>query len=172
MEINEKTKEVLTKVGLALLITQTAEMIIRTSLVYALKDVAAITADDLLAESESKAKKTLGNLLAELRIRTEIYDGFDTLLSEFLRNRNVLAHHFSDRDGSDLHSDEGREKANIFLSKLTQQALRVIDVFAGLMVAWQEQVNLKGPEIGGDYGKRIREEYAPLASVIFTKKEK
>jgi hypothetical protein len=55
-----------------------------------------ITAEQIIAQSNAEQKKTLGYFLAELRKRVDLDVHFDRTLAEFLRRRNLLAHHLSD----------------------------------------------------------------------------
>jgi len=55
----------------------------------------AITAEQIIAQSNAEQKKTLGYFLAELCKRVDLDVHFDRTFAEFLRRRNLLAHHLS-----------------------------------------------------------------------------
>jgi hypothetical protein len=99
----------------------------------------AITAEQLVAQSESERKRTLGYFLAELRKRAELDQHFDAALAEFLRRRNILAHRLSDIPGWDAGTHQGIYVGRRFINELLEMNHEVLKVFAGLVRAWQIQ---------------------------------
>jgi hypothetical protein len=63
--------------------------------------------EQIIAQSNTEQKKTLGYFLAELRKRVDLDVHFDRTLAEFLRRRNLLAHHLSDLPGWNTDTAHG-----------------------------------------------------------------
>jgi hypothetical protein len=103
-----------------------------------------MTPASIEAEEESARKKTLGQLLHELRRRTEIAADFDETLSSFLEHRNEFVHGLLMRSEYDSSDPDGRERLRAFMGRLMGEAWSVIQV---LTVAQLNFVDALGARI-------------------------
>src|SRR5947207_15392683 len=95
MQIPQEDKEVLMTIGVALLLLQATEKVIRLCMTFVLQKTSSLTLESLLGQEDSERTKTLGYFLAQLRKRTDLDAEFDALLTDFLRNRNDFIHDLS-----------------------------------------------------------------------------
>jgi len=95
MSITDNQKEVLAAMGVALIMLQAAEKLIRLCLTFVIQKSDSLTLDLLIDQEEAERKKTLGYFLTELHKRADIHEEFDALLSDFLKNRNDFVHDLS-----------------------------------------------------------------------------
>jgi hypothetical protein len=166
-------KNVLTHIGVALLLVQTAERVIHSCLTLPLSGEAGVTLEALEAQSEDARKKTLGYFLKELRKRVDLDDSFDATLGDFLDKRNILVHRVEDAPGWDLSNEEGRANALQFIDGLIRSAGHIIKVFVGLMRAWAEQVNINVDVSEYQaFFDEIDRRYKPMVNMIFFEKER
>jgi len=136
----EKNKDVLTLMGLVLLQLQTAEKLIRFCMTFVFqKNSSPLTIDILKNQEQSERKKTIGFFLKELRKHVSIHESFDKLLVDFLNNRNDFIHDLSRVQNFDLYSSDNAQEAKQFLYTLFGQTDKVVKVFSGLIMSWQEQ---------------------------------
>jgi hypothetical protein len=91
--------DLMVRVGTTLLNVQITERALRFITTFVLQKSSPITAEQIIAQSNAEQKKTLGYFLAELRKRVDLDVHFDRTFAEFLRRRNLLAHHLSDLPG-------------------------------------------------------------------------
>jgi hypothetical protein len=142
-KIGEPQREIMFRMGFALLITQTTEKLISTCLAYALPESGSVTLESL--EKDNNRKKTLGQFIVELRKRVDIDDQFDKVLSEFLDKRNVLIHRIDDVPGWSLHNEEGLKVARLFVDRVIMLNESVLNVFMSLLHVWQKEVDISTP---------------------------
>jgi hypothetical protein len=95
MELLRDQKEVLEAMGVALFMLQSAEKVIRLCTTFVLQKSSPLTLDLLQQQEESERAKTLGYFLSELRKRVSVHESFDSLLTDFLNNRNDFIHDLS-----------------------------------------------------------------------------
>lgn len=112
--------------GVALLLLQTSERVIRLCMTLVLPKHEAITLELLQQQEESERCRTLGYFLTELRKRVDIDAQFDLLLIDFLKNRNDFIHDLS------RVPDWGFEKAQDVLTskEFVYQLIRQSEVSA------------------------------------------
>lgn len=158
--------------GVALLLLQTAEKVLRLCMTFVLQKAAPLTLDSLLAQEESERNKTLGYFLAELRKRADIHPTFDQLLNDFLKNRNDFIHDLSRVPGWDAAPAERVTKRKQFVHRLIRQSDVVLKVFAGLVRSWQEQAGFQHLELPSDaWFAEVERIYKPLAENLFLSKD-
>jgi hypothetical protein len=116
--------ELLSKIGSTLLAVQWTERILKATLPVAYL-AEPMTASSLDADEMALEKKPLGALARALRARADVRPEFDELLAEFVRERNVLAHHFEMRFA--LATIEGRRSAHAFCEKLQHLAQTIAE---------------------------------------------
>jgi len=158
--------------GVAVLLLQTSEKVIRTCMTYVLQKKTPLTLESLHAQEKSERKKTLGYFLDQLRLRADIQVGFDALLEEFLTNRNYFVHDIWRVPGWGLESPEQTVKAKQFVSTLIEQSEAVTKIFLGLISAWQKQVGVPMNDLSDhEYFPEIDNIYRPLVSQLFMAKD-
>jgi hypothetical protein len=160
--------DLLARIGVALLTVQTAERALRLITTFVLQKSGSIAPEELLAQSETERRKTLGYFLAELRKRAAIDPHFDATLAEFLRRRNTLVHNLSDFPGWDIHTHRGIH-AGGFVNELIGMTEEVLKVFAGLVRAWQIQIGeATMPDIRDhDFFREVDAKYVPMIDDLF-----
>jgi hypothetical protein len=161
-------ESLLARLGATLLNIQTAEKIIRFCLTYVIQRQ-ELTVESLQTQEADEARKTIGYFLAELRKRVEVEVAFDEVLRQFLNLRNIVVHNL------DKEPRWGLEKANYessaeFLDQVSDVTWEVINVFAGLMRAYQRQTGIKTSFDNDDVLVEIEQKYADRASQIFFSK--
>jgi hypothetical protein len=171
LEFSEPARDVLTRIGLALLLVQSTEQVIQTCMTYALPADCALTLEKLEREIAQKRKKPLGQFLTALRQRADLDDDFDAILKEFLEMRNTLVHRLDELDEVwSLEKESGLREARQFVGRLLELNQIVLTVFLALLRTWQIEVklNIEAPE---EIFREPPEYYASLANSIFFKKK-
>jgi hypothetical protein len=172
VEIPREHQDVLLAMGVAVLVLQTTEKVIRLCMTLVLQRQAPLTLEALQEQEESERNKTLGYFLSELRKRADVHEGFDVLLKDFLRNRNDFIHDLSRVPDWGLGSPEQIAKAKQFVHRLIQQSETVLKVFFGLVTAWQDQVGMPKPSLPNHaWFAEIEAIYKPLADQVFLAKD-
>jgi hypothetical protein len=124
----------------------------------------APTIDEIYALNEAEKKKTLGELLRELRERVSVDPSFDSLLKSFLKNRNTFAHSMSFLPGWNLKTKAGREAAVKFLDRYSWELTQVQNIF--LAFAREEDIRLGRrtpiPEGSESFFAIIDKQYVPI----------
>lgn len=100
---------------------------------------------ELFAADSNHPKRTLGQLIAELRKRAEIVDDFDDLFADFVNKRNRFIHKLFTEDQYQLQSDVGAARAIEFMLPLQELAVTVQDTFHGHLVSWGQ--NSEDPDL-------------------------
>lgn len=171
VNIPDHQKEVLEAMGVALLMLQAAEKIIRLCMTFVIQKSDSLTIDVLIEQEEAERKKTIGYFLSELRKRAEVHESFDGLLSDFLNNRNDFVHDLSRVENWDLRSVAGSKEARRFVDKLIWQTDQVIKVFSGLVMAWQEQTGISNTPIpDNEWFAEVGRAYKPSVDLLFNAK--
>ena len=170
MSIPQEQRKVLEAMGVALLLLQNAERVLRLCMTVVLQKQ-PLTLDLLNEQEEAERNKTIGYFLAELRKRAAVHETVDVLLRNFLKNRNDFVHDLSRVTTWNLQTPDGAAMSGEFVHNLIQQTKQVIKVFLGLLAAWQEQVGLSEPAFPNDeWFSEIENVYKPLASHAFRAK--
>lgn len=165
-------KDILMRVGAALIFVQSAERLIRTCMTFVLQKDEPLTLEKLERQTDAERKKTLGYFLAELRKRAALDEGFDKLLRDFLEQRNLLVHDVDSIPGWNLQSSDGCKRAREFIDAFILSTLEVQKVFFGLLLAWQGQVDFDIPVPPEDeFFAKICRDYMPHIDDIFFEKD-
>jgi hypothetical protein len=141
--IEQPQRDILFRMGLALLFLQTTEQLIRGCLTYVFPSGGILTLEML--ERIENRKHTLGQFLVELRKRIDVDDQFDSILAEFLDKRNILIHRIGDVPGWSLDNDHGLKIARQFVDRLLIIDQQVRGVFTAVLVTWAREVNITTP---------------------------
>ena len=167
MSIPREQREVLETMGVALLLLQNAERVIRLCMTVVLQKQ-PLTLDVLQQQEEAERNKTIGYFLSELRKRATIDETFDALLKEFLKNRNDFVHDLSRVPSWSLRTPEEAAQSREFVHCLIQQTEEVLKILVGLIAAWQEQVGSPEPLLPShEWFSEIDEFYKPVANHVF-----
>lgn len=131
---------ILVKIGFLLLDVQSTERAIKLCAKVALPKLDQILTvlDERLSNGQYD-RKTIGQMLGELRKRVSFQDDFEAILNRFLKNRNILAHDLANIPDWDLTTKEGINIANEFLTELIEDSKTVRSVFVGIINSWRIQ---------------------------------
>jgi len=111
------------------------------SLIFKLElDVAEVEAHAVLEET---GKKTLGNLLKELRKYKHLEPDLDARLNSFLQERNWLVHRSRGEHHADVYSPEKLQKLYKRLDTLANEALALSKSFTYIL---EQHISLLGIE--------------------------
>lgn len=158
--------------GVALLLLQTAEKVIRLCTTLVFQKSTPITLDLLQQQEEAERTKTMGYFLSELRKRVNVDESFDVVLRDFLKNRNDFIHDLSRVPLWDFHTAETATEAKRFVFSLIQQTEKVLKVFAALILAWQEQVGMSERlHPNHEWFAEVEKTYKPLVDHLFYAKD-
>lgn len=167
MDIPQEHQEVLVAMGVALLLLQTSERVIRLCMTLVLPKHGALTLEALQRREESERNKTLGYFLAELRKRIDIDAQFDLLLRDFLKNRNDFIHNLSRVPDWGFKKSHDVAASREFVYRLIRQSEKVTKMFSGLIRAWQEQIGTDLPAPNHEFFDDIESNFKPLVDKIF-----
>jgi len=172
MPLSDHQQQILTSMGVTLILLQSTEKIINLCMTFVFQNSSRLTLEALELQQKEEQKKTLGYFLRELRKRADLAPEFDQLLRDFLNHRNTFIHKLSDLPGWDLDSPEGRQIAERFISKLTNLNQRVLGIFIGFLRAWERQVgmNTSVPLGSEEFFAEIDRIYTPLIDDLVSKK--
>ena len=160
------------RMGLALVLVQSAEQLIRSCMTYVLQKDSPLTIEKLEKQTREERKKTLGYFLGELRNRADLDEHFDALLEAFLEERNILVHSVDDIPGWNLSTVEGRKIARAFVESFILKTVEILKIFMGLLRSWQEEAEFDVPwPIGLDPFAEIDTEYKTRVDDLFFEKE-
>src|SRR5438128_11469036 len=97
--ITPEQKDILARVGMAMVTLQTVEQLIRLVTTYVIQGPEPLTLEYLQSLDRKERNKTIGFLLCELRKRVELDDTFDDTLRRFLDMRNTFIHNLDEIPG-------------------------------------------------------------------------
>jgi hypothetical protein len=162
--LSDEEKDILAAIGVALLLIQATEQLLRLCITLVLQKQMPLTLEALEQQERAERKKTLGYFITELRKRANLQENLDVLLDEFLEDRNTFVHHLP---GWNIRTEAGRVACSAFIGKLIQMAWTIMNVLLGLIRAWQLQVSFpEMPELATHF-PGVDNVYAPLADYFF-----
>ena len=169
--MNAEQKDLLMRIGFALILVQSAEQHIRFCMTYVLQKDSPLTLAKFEKQTKEERRKTLGYFMNELRKRADLDENFGALLEEFLEERNILVHSLDDIPGWSLQTTEGRKIASAFVNSFIGKAIEVLKVFMGLFRSWQEQANIDvSVPAAGELFAEIDTDYKSLVDDLFFEK--
>jgi len=127
------------EVGKAIQIIQLADQAFKSMLLMVFpgkefSDLETFNQNDKLLD-----KATLGKLVTILKRRVVLNGGFESVLNEYLADRNSLIHNWSEIEGWDEEA-----KAIEFTVSVQKKAAYLCYIFMGFLRAWMEQVGIEG----------------------------
>jgi len=169
--LTEDERDILAAMGVALLLIQTTEQLLRLCITFVLQKQSPLTLEALERQEKAERKKTLGYFIGELRKRAALQDDLDLLLDEFLEDRNTFVHHVSNVQGWDIRTENGRVVCSAFVGGLIRRTETIMKIFLGLTRAWQLQAHLpEVPELAASFPE-VHTVYAPLVDHFFRPKK-
>ena len=128
---------ILAKTGYALLDVQATEKAIKLCAKVALPRLELLlTGLGERLNNDEYDRKTIGQMLKQLRARVTFQQDFEDILGRFLMSRNLLAHHLENVPGWNLKTKKGVIAANTFLNELLDDSKLVRSVFVGIVKSW------------------------------------
>lgn len=164
----KRAEPLLLGIGATLVLSQTAERMLKLVLELAIPGVTTVTIDTMLREQNATAKHTLGQLIGRLKTRADLDENFEILLERFLEHRNTLAHDLSRIPGFNTTSEDGIKAGEAFVSVLGGEASEVMQILGNLMYEWQLQFDRKA-EVPEDILRAIAKYRGTANSTFFAK---
>jgi hypothetical protein len=168
---SKSAEPLLLGIGATLILSQTAEQMLKLVLELALPGVDKVSIESMLREQQTTAKFTLGQLIGRLKQRAGLNENFDDLLKRFLEHRNTLAHDFSSVPGFDTNTEEGIKAGEVFIAQLGGEAQSVMQILANLMYEWHLQLDPKA-HVPNEVLRAIGQYRGSANSIFFDKEEK
>ena len=164
-------------IGGAVVACQAAEKLINLSLQWLFPKEPIRNVEMLDQLEDQHRRRTLGHFIRALRDRVGLAPEFDSLLRDFLEHRNTLVHDLERVEGHTFATAEGFCRMNEYALRVTEEALRLTEIFAAFMDAWSDQIGVRDklraeqPDVyDSDFFKNIRETIAPLLDDLVHKK--
>lgn len=159
-------------IGFALTYIQSVEKNISFVTTYVLQDDDPLTLEKLNSIETKERRKALGYFIGKVKERATLAPPLETLLADYLKNRNDFIHNHHNISGWNLDTEEGQKVAKEFTVNLWRQAHKINEIFAALVTRWQEQTGIYPPEPHGgeEYIREIDEKYGAFIDVLFTSK--
>jgi|SRR6185436_11092130 len=146
MEIDredEHCKEVYAHAGLALYLAQVLEHgVVNASVAARMPERETITRADIMAFETEQFAKTLGGMLRAMRRYVTVPPEVETLLTEALRRRNYLAHHFFRKFAVQFMTAQGRDEMLAWLHETKDMFQRADKALFQLMAPIREQFGI------------------------------
>ena len=170
--VSPNPEDIYSLIGFALTYTQSVEKNISFITTFVLQDEEDLTIEKLNSIESKERKKVLGYFIGKLKSRVDLAPVLESLLADFLKNRNDFIHNQDKIEGWDLDTEEGIAKAKVFTVTLWRQAARINEILVALMLRWQEQTGIYPPGARNDEPliKEIDEKFGPYINVLFKEK--
>ncbi len=134
---SQRIKDVYTYFGVAIYYAQCLERTIAISMATVFgpgpQKITRVQFDILL---ESHFKKTLGKLIHELRNGSSISDDFESILSEALKKRNWLAHHYFWDRAQKFQTEEGQKDMKEELQEIADYFEKIDKILTLIITNW------------------------------------
>ncbi len=138
-DLTEMQKQTFASIGETLYLIQMAEAAIQNCNRFVFGNSSAFSVERIFGSNEKQRKKTLGQLLSELRKQTAIHKEFDSMLKTFVESRNFFVHSMFNYSHYSLSSNEQCQEVEKFLADLQDYAWNVQNVFLGCLMNWAKQ---------------------------------
>ena len=128
-EFDPKEEEILAQIGLILILVQDLEYIL-------LHDLRLVFGDDKIISIEelfSSDRRTLGAFVTKLKQSVELEKGFERLLDDLVKERNIFVHRLRQQSWFHLEIPEGRKATLRFLFNFFNKlevATKIFQAFA------------------------------------------
>jgi len=140
--LDPDTKQIFTWIGALTVGMQTTERIVDLAMTFVFPAKEKLTLQMLERLERQQRSRTLGRLAGQLRERVNLHPELVQLLDNFVEHRNQLAHRVHDIPGWNLETAEGRKVAIDFLDQLQKEDLKVLQIFLGALIVWENQHKL------------------------------
>jgi hypothetical protein len=147
-ELKPAQKQILSEIGLTLFYLQGLENSIEFMLDWVFPEKPTGKLAELYTASVSKRRQTLGQLLAELRKRTDVNPQFDSMLAVFLEDRNRFVHRLFNEREFNLVSDESCTKASQFMTQFQQNMWDISNLVMAYNLLWTRHFARNGDPAG------------------------
>jgi hypothetical protein len=137
-ELTESQQRVFSLTGETLYMIQMAEDAIQICSIFVFEQQ-DFSIEKIYSAGEKARKKTLGQLLSDLRKRTKVHPKFGSILKAFVEKRNFFAHRIFNDPEFALTPDENCKKTERFLLDLQDDAWNVQNVFLGCLMNWAKE---------------------------------
>jgi hypothetical protein len=104
-----------------------------------------------------KQQKTLGALLRALRDRVSVDTDFDSLLTDFLHERNRFVHRLFTEEGFGINELKDAPRIREFVDSLTHRTTIVLAAFHAFIEVWAEEHDLSDGENAFQKAPALRE---------------
>ena len=135
-KIGDSEDEVLSQIGITLLLVQDFEFLLERSLKLVFAKSEELTADIVF----KKDKRSLGLLMRDFRSRAHITEDIDRWMIDLLEDRNLFAHRLRDLDGFDTQTTKGRDVIWNFLGDFYQRLERGILLFVAVQCKHADEI--------------------------------
>lgn len=138
-KLTESQKHVFSTVGETLYMIQLAEHAIKMCGEIVFREQKNFSLEKLYSGRQKDRKRTLGQILSELRKIVNIHPQFDLILKSFVEKRNFFAHNIFNNQNYGLTSDDACKQTEQFLLELQDDAWKVQNVFMGCLLHWTKE---------------------------------
>jgi hypothetical protein len=135
-DLSPSQRKAFEDIGATLYTIQMAEQAIKVAIKFILHETTDFSLDYFAGENAASAKRTLGQLLHEVRKTSDLHAQFDDILDGFLQKRNVFVHEIFSSADYGLESEEKIQHLQAFLNDLQDDAWNVQNVFLGCLTHW------------------------------------
>lgn len=166
MEQFEQKRNLFALIGMTLSHVQLTESLINHTLLLVIQEGDGLDMEAFKKQNHLLNRKTLGQMVVILKKRVGLHEGLEELLTNFVQDRNTLAHNLGRVEGYDVATVQGRAAMTSFLRELIDNATRLQKIFLALGVSWQQQVGFVTP---GDQDIReyLGEDYLNFSELLF-----
>jgi hypothetical protein len=112
-DLNSSQRKAFEDIGATLYMIQMAEQAIKLAITFILHETTNMSLDDF-----ASAKRTLGQLLHEVRKTSDLHTQFDDILDGFLKKRNVFVHEIFSSADYGLESEEKIQQLQAFVNDI------------------------------------------------------
>lgn len=117
-------------VGFTLMKVQFCERSLGQCLTIIFSTQEKVTTEDLYRMDQTHFDATLGQIKRKMKEKFDIRPDFETILTDFVRDRNRFVHRLFSEEGHTLDTDESCSKVRPFLSNLGELADKIGDMMA------------------------------------------
>jgi hypothetical protein len=146
-ELSVAQKEILGDIGLTLFYLQGVENSIEFMLDWVFPENPTIRLGNLYLAKPAERRQTLGQLLLELRKKTEVNPQFNAMLTRFLEDRNRFIHRLFNEPEFALRTDASCLKASEFLRGFQQNMWDISNLVMSYNLLWVKHFACDGGRV-------------------------